>query len=223
MGRTILGRSLSQRQSSLLRGLGPKRLRVALPLTSPFLQQFSKVMMAPTKAYANLLEQLDVEIKNHPSPCTRAQLDGAIAHLGEQQHELLKRTIDEQREAAMRGGLPGTEHDAAAKLTLELPKLLTGLLVTLYTCVPPDVPPLTYTFASANSAAASISAARVSTAAALSSAPAVVNEYTPFSAGLVWSFTRMRSLSVSATPLTVLAAMPTAPKVRYACFWAFWL
>ena len=40
-------------------------------------------------------------------------------HLGAQQHELLLRTLHEQREAAMRGGVPGTEFDAAAKLTVD--------------------------------------------------------------------------------------------------------
>lgn len=46
-------------------------------------------------------------------------LDGAVAHLGQQQHQVLTRVLDEQREAGMRGGVPGTEYDAAAKLTIE--------------------------------------------------------------------------------------------------------
>ena len=48
-----------------------------------------------------------------------AMLDGAIAHLGTQQQELLQAQLLEQPEAAMRGGMPGTEYLAAAKLTLD--------------------------------------------------------------------------------------------------------
>jgi hypothetical protein len=51
------------------------------PMKSTFLGAMNKVMLAPTKAYANLLDQLDLEIKNHPSPCTRAQLEQAIGNL----------------------------------------------------------------------------------------------------------------------------------------------
>ena len=42
-----------------------------------------------------------------------------VARVGAQQHELLQRTVHEQREAAMRGGVPGTEFDVAAKLSVE--------------------------------------------------------------------------------------------------------
>ena len=47
-----------------------------------------------------------------------AMLQGTVAHLGLQQLELLRVQIAEHAEAAMRGGMVGTEHDAAAKVTL---------------------------------------------------------------------------------------------------------
>ena len=48
-----------------------------------------------------------------------AMLRGAIEHLGAQQRSLLEVSIGEQREVARRGGLAGTEFDAAAKIAIE--------------------------------------------------------------------------------------------------------
>ena len=48
-----------------------------------------------------------------------ALLDGAIAHLGAQQHEMIRRAVHSQLEAAMRGGREGVEHDVAADLLLK--------------------------------------------------------------------------------------------------------
>ena len=47
-------------------------------LASAFLENLNVKMIAPTKAYQSLLDQLDVEIRLLPSPCTRAALEAAI-------------------------------------------------------------------------------------------------------------------------------------------------
>jgi hypothetical protein len=43
----------------------------------------------------------------------------ASADLGAQQHGLIGHALADQREAGMRGGVPGTEYDAAAKLAID--------------------------------------------------------------------------------------------------------
>ena len=55
------------------------------PMKATFLQQIHKAIMAPTKAYANLLDQLDIEIKTHPSPSTRAHFENALHALEQAQ------------------------------------------------------------------------------------------------------------------------------------------
>ena len=65
---------------------------------------------------------VDAEADATPSGAARlalAMLEGAISHLGRQQHELIKAQMLDHPETAMRGGMPGTEHDAAARLNLE--------------------------------------------------------------------------------------------------------
>eukprot|EP00964_Phaeocystis_antarctica_P089049 scaffold56742_cov30-Phaeocystis_antarctica.AAC.1 len=47
-----------------------------------------------------------------------ALLRGALRHLGEQQLGELRKALDGARHEARRGGLPGTEHDAAAYVRL---------------------------------------------------------------------------------------------------------
>ena len=46
-------------------------------------------------------------------------VQGAIRHLGAQQLEVVKRRLEERRDDAMRGGMHGTEYDAAAMLRIE--------------------------------------------------------------------------------------------------------
>ena len=38
-----------------------------------FLDKLNKAMMKPCTAFPSILDQLDVEIRSHPSPCTCAQ------------------------------------------------------------------------------------------------------------------------------------------------------
>ena len=68
----------------------------------------------------------------------------AIAHLGEQQLEVLRGQIAEQPEAARRGGVPGVEYDAAAKIALEgVPTGYGGAANTTPVRAPPPLlPPL---------------------------------------------------------------------------------
>ena len=54
---------------------------VQLPLQSFFLEGVNQAMMVHVKVYTNgnVLDELDVEIRSHPSPCTRAQMAGAAS------------------------------------------------------------------------------------------------------------------------------------------------
>ena len=55
------------------------------PLESRFLDGVNKSMMRSTSAYQSLLDQLETEIRVHPSPCTWAQVESAIVKLEEAQ------------------------------------------------------------------------------------------------------------------------------------------
>ena len=49
-------------------------INVKLPIKSAYMQPLNELIMLPTKAYASLLDQFDMEIRLLSSPCTRSML-----------------------------------------------------------------------------------------------------------------------------------------------------
>ena len=61
------------------------KVELKAPRKSAFLERLNEKVLRPTRMYASALDQLDVEIKNLPSPSSMAQVERCVTTLEEAQ------------------------------------------------------------------------------------------------------------------------------------------